>query len=108
MLEIMAVFAGEERRRIRERVTAGKRAKKAQGGYVGGKVPFGFSKVGAGRKAKLKPDLIAQDALITMKAARVKGHSYRDIAIIVAKRHGITVSHQTVARVIRGDKNDQI
>jgi DNA invertase Pin-like site-specific DNA recombinase len=108
MLEIMAVFAGEERRRIRERVTAGKRAKRSQGGYVGGKVPFGFKKSGTGRKAKLQPDPNAQDALITMKAARVKGHSYRDIAIIVAKRHGITVSHQTIARVIRGDKNDQI
>jgi DNA invertase Pin-like site-specific DNA recombinase len=108
MLEIMAVFSGEERRRIRERVTAGKRAKRSQGGYVGGKVPFGFKKSGTGRKAKLHPEPNAQDALITMKAARVKGHSYRDIAIIVAKRHGITVSHQTIARVIRGDKNDEI
>ncbi len=108
MLEIMAVFSGEERRRIRERVTAGKRAKKSQGGYVGGKVPFGFKKSGTGRKAKLHPEPNAQDALITMKAARVKGHSYRDIAIIVAKRHGISVSHQTIARVIRGDKNDEI
>lgn len=108
MLEIMAVFSGEERRRIRERVTAGKRAKRSAGGYIGGIVPFGFSKIGTGRKAKLKPDPNAQDALITMRVARTKGYSYRDIAIIVNKRHGITVSHQTVARVLRGDKNEQI
>lgn len=103
MLEIMAVFSGEERRRIRERVTAGKRAKKEAGGFTGGSVPFGFTKVGQGRKAKLKPNPEEQDCIITMKAARAKGYSARDIAKIVGKKHGIAVSHQTVYRILKGD-----
>lgn len=103
MLEIMAVFSGEERRRIRERVIAGKRAKRSAGGFTGGSVPFGFTKVGQGRKAKLKPNLEEQDCIITMKAARAKGYSARDISKIVAKKHGIAVSHQTVYRILKGE-----
>lgn len=104
MLEIMAVFSGEERRRIRERVTAGKRAKKAAGGYIGGEPPFGFKKVGNGRTAKLREDPDEQDAIITIKTARLKGHSLRNICKIVEKRHGIQMSHITVRRIVNGDE----
>lgn len=103
MLEIMAVFSGEERRRIKERVTAGIRAKKQAGGYVGGKVPFGYKKVGVGRKARLVEDPAQQDVIVTVKVARQKNYSTRDIAKIVAKRHGIEISHMTVSRILKGE-----
>ena len=106
MLEIMAVFSGEERRRIRERVIAGKRAKQAAGGFVGGEPPFGYTKVGNGRAARLRENPEEQDAIVTMKAARLKGHSYRNICAIVEKRHGISVSHVTVRRILTGDHYD--
>lgn len=106
MLEIMAVFSGEERRRIKERVTAGKRAKKAAGGFIGGEPPFGYSKTGSGRTARLRENPDEQDAIITMKAARLKGHSYRDICKIIEKRHGISLSHVTVRRIVTGDHYD--
>ncbi len=106
MLEIMAVFSGEERRRIRERVLAGRRAKQQAGGFLGGEPPFGYSRSGNGRNSRLRENPEEQDAIITMKAARLKGHSYRDIVKIVAKKHGIDISHVTVRKIITGEHYD--
>lgn len=106
MLEIMAVFSGEERRRIRERVIAGRKAKKEAGGFIGGEAPFGYSKSGTGRTARLRENPEEQDAIITIKAARLKGHSYRDIVKIVEKRHGMAISHVTVRRIVIGEHYD--
>lgn len=102
MLEIMAVFSGEERRRIRERVLAGRKAKQEAGGHVGGNPPFGYTKVGNGRNARLQENPDEQDAIITMKAARLKGHSYRNIERIVEKRHGLQISHVSIRRILTG------
>lgn len=106
MLEIMAVFSGEERRRIKERVLAGRKAKKQAGGFLGGEPPFGYSRSGNGRNSRLRENPEEQDAIITMKAARLKGHSYRDIVKIVAKKHGIDISHVTVRKIITGEHYD--
>lgn len=106
MLEIMAVFSGEERRRIRERVLAGRKAKKAAGGHLGGEPPFGYTKVGNGRTARLRENPEEQDAIVTMKAARLKGHSYRNICKIIEKKHGLVISHVTVRRILTGDHYD--
>lgn len=103
MIELMAVFSGEERRRIRERTMAGRKAKKEAGGHLGGHAPFGYRKVGSGRNAKLEIDPEQQDAITTMKVARLKGYSFRDIESIVKKRHGMYVSHVTIRRVLRGE-----
>lgn len=105
MLEIMAVFSGEERRRIKERVLSGRRAKRNQGGFLGGEVPFGYSVSGTGRNARLREDPDEQDAIVTIKAARLKGYSYRDIVKIVGKRHGIKLSHVTVSRIVKGEQH---
>lgn len=103
MIELMAVFSGEERRRIRERTLAGRKAKRDAGGHVGGCAPFGYRKVGSGRSAKLEIDPEQQDAITTMKVARLKGHSFRNIEKIIEKRHGMSVSHVTIRRVLRGE-----
>ena len=50
---MMATFAQFERWRLAERMRDGKRGKKALGGHVGGLVPYGFSKIGSGREARL-------------------------------------------------------
>ena len=103
MIEILAVFSGEERRRIKERTLAGRRAKREAGGHLGGNAPFGFRKIGSGRGARLEPDPEQQDAITTIKVARLKGYSFRDIERIVQKRHGMYVSHVTVRRIINGE-----
>ena len=105
MLEIMAVFSGEERRRIRERVLAGRKAKKEAGGFLGGSAPFGYDKVGNGRNSRLRENPDEQDAIVTIKAARLKGHSLRNICAILEKRHGMSLSHVTVRRILNGEND---
>lgn len=53
---LLAAFAQFERSMINERITEGKRAKRAAGGHVGGPVPFGSSKLGNGSRAILVPN----------------------------------------------------
>jgi DNA invertase Pin-like site-specific DNA recombinase len=51
---IIAAVAQLERTMIRERMTSGKKAKKAKGGHIGGKTPYGYKVVGSGREARLE------------------------------------------------------
>jgi hypothetical protein len=47
----------------------------------------------------LVEDPIAQAAIAAMREARAAGHSLRQCAEMVRKRHGLEVSHMTVKRV---------
>lgn len=51
---VIAAVAQLERTMIKERVMGGKKVKKANGGHIGGKTPYGFRKVGTGRQARLE------------------------------------------------------
>lgn len=51
---VIAAVAQLERTMIRERLNSGKQAKKAKGGHIGGKTPYGFRVVGSGREARLE------------------------------------------------------
>jgi DNA invertase Pin-like site-specific DNA recombinase len=53
-LTVISAVAQLERTMIRERMTSGKKAKKAKGGHIGGKTPYGFRVVGSGREARLE------------------------------------------------------
>lgn len=103
MIELMAVFSGEERRRIKERTMAGRRAKRDAGGHLGGNAPFGYDIVGSGRNSRLVPNPEEQDCITTMKVARLKGYSFRNIEAIIQKKHGRYVSHVTIRRILQGD-----
>lgn len=52
---MLASFAEFERHRIAERISDGKKAKKAKGGHLGGYAPFGYCVVGSGRQTVLEP-----------------------------------------------------
>ena len=49
---MLAAVAEFERDTIKARMMEGKRGKAAAGGHVGGKTPFGYTKIGTGREAK--------------------------------------------------------
>jgi DNA invertase Pin-like site-specific DNA recombinase len=99
MLEMMAVFAGHERRLIKERLMDGRRAKKAKGGHIGGNRPFGFTVEGTGKDAMLIPVQAEQQAIDQMLEMRQQGRSLRAIAAVM-KDAGHSISHETVARVL--------
>ena len=96
MLEVMAVFAGHERRVLKERQRDGQAAKRRAGGHIGGSAPFGYRKEGAGRAARLEPDPAQQAALATVRELGAQGLASRAIAAAVRDRHGLAVSHVTV------------
>jgi DNA invertase Pin-like site-specific DNA recombinase len=96
VIEVMAVFAGHERRVLKERQRDGQAAKRRAGGHIGGAPPFGFRKVGAGRAARLEADPAQQEAIATMRDLAAEGMSSRAIAAAVQERHGVSVSHVTV------------
>ncbi len=107
MLEVMAVFAGHERRVLKERQRDGQAAKRRDGGHIGGSAPFGYRKIGVGRAARLQPDPDQQAALGHMRELRAQGLASRAIAAAVRDRYGLKVSHVTVAAALTREAQSQ-
>ncbi|MFA5897694.1 MAG: recombinase family protein [Hyphomicrobium sp.] len=64
---IIAAVAQLERTMIKERVMGGKKVKKAKGGHIGGKTPYGYRVVGHGRDARLEAVEKEQQVIATVK-----------------------------------------
>lgn len=64
---IIAAVAQLERTMIKERVMGGKKVKKAKGGHIGGKTPYGYRVVGHGRDARLEAVEKEQQVISTVK-----------------------------------------
>lgn len=67
---------------IRARLVAGRAAKRARGGYAGGRPAFGYR----AESAELVPDAREQEAIQQARRLRGKGHSLREVANELAKR----------------------
>ncbi|WP_265416847.1 recombinase family protein [Gordonia otitidis] len=91
---------------IVQRMQAGRRIKKAAGGYAGGQPPFGFK--GGDASGELVTDETEQAVLARMRSLSGEGCSTRAIATIVndeglTTRKGGRWSSASVARLIRRD-----
>ena len=104
---MLAALAEFERERILERTLAGRRGKKAKGGFVGGTVPFGYRVEGEGSQAHLVEVPEEQAALASILELREAGLSLRDVADQVNARHGTSISYQVVRRVERDHRAQQ-
>ena len=100
MLEIMAVFAGHERRMIKARQRDGQAAKRSTGGHIGGSAKFGYRVEGRGRAARLVEDPAQQAALREAAVLREAGLSFRHIAQALEVSHGVKVSHEAVRKAL--------
>jgi DNA invertase Pin-like site-specific DNA recombinase len=58
---LLSLVAEFERGRISERISEGRKAKKAKGGLVGGPPPYGFSVEGRGKESMLVPNPAEQE-----------------------------------------------
>lgn len=105
LVEILAVFAGHERRMLRERQRDGQRAKRRNGGHIGGLPPFGYRKIGAGKGARLEPDPVQQQAIVTIVEARRQGKSLQKVVDAVREMYGISISKPTVRAVLQRAAN---
>lgn len=97
---ILAGVAEFENARRRERVINGRRAKREKAGHLGGPVPFGYRVVGEGKESRLKPVAEQQAALATIR--KLCGSTpLRKIVDEVRRRHGLTITHETVRKICR-------
>lgn len=99
--QVLGAVADYERAMIRLRMVAGANRKRANGGYAGGGVPFGYKSNGK----HLVVDRKEQQALADMKRLRDEGKSYRAIATHLntdgyAPRRGSTWHPYSVARIL--------
>jgi DNA invertase Pin-like site-specific DNA recombinase len=101
---MLALVAEFERTRIKERLADGRQGKATKGGHIGGTAPFGYRVEGTGKAAVLVPVPAEQEALETIRQARNEGLSLRRIAELVHERHGLTISHVAVQRVLAADR----
>ncbi len=104
MLEIMAAFAGHERRVTRERCSRGRTAKKANRGHIGGSAPWGARVIGTGRGARVEDKPFRADALAAMAMYRANGLSYRAIAELIERDYDEPTSHMAVSRILHAKK----
>jgi len=77
---LFAGIASDERRRILERTSSGRTTKAAQGGYAGGRVPYGYTLQGSRKEARWVIDPAYSAIVRRIFAARVAGRTYQQIA----------------------------
>lgn len=96
-LTISAAFAEAERDRIRERVSAMKKDQRERGRYLGGIVPFGFTK---GSTGALEPVEAEQAIISDMKALRASEKPLRTIQATILADHGRKLSLDAISRIV--------
>ena len=106
MLEVMAAFAGHERRIIKDRCAKGRRAKRQAGGHIGGSAPYGFRIEGTGKDAQLQPLEWQEDAYRDMRSMHARGLSLRAIAKRLSDEYD-DVSHMSVSRALNAEQERQ-
>lgn len=101
----LAAVAQLERTLIKERMVGGKKAKKAKGGHIGGKTPYGYRVVGTGRDARLEPVAEEQAIIAKVKELREQSLSISYIQYMLTEqgltaRNGKPFFPMQVARII--------
>ena len=81
---ILGAVAQLERKMLKARSMAGKAEKRAQGGYIGGRTPFGQR--ASGVRGQLEPDPEQMETIEMMVDLRKKGFGYERIARELDKR----------------------
>lgn len=104
---ILAQIADFERERIAERLNDGRRAKRKQGGHIGGKPPFGFRVEGQGKEAVLVEDPDQQEALKVMQVLSGDGLSLRRISQSVEAQYGYKLPAMSVKRILERHSSER-
>lgn len=99
MFSMLAAMAEFERDRLLERLSEGKKAKDASGGWNGGKPPFGYMIEGTGKTARCVPDPLLEPALAELKRCWIAGTSLRGAVKYLSSKCGVRVSFNQVHRV---------
>jgi putative DNA-invertase from lambdoid prophage Rac len=96
-LTIAAAFAEAERDRTRERICQVKADQRTRGRYLGGKLPFGYSKGTDGELVEVEDQQIVVARIRAMRAER---KPLRSIRADVAAQTGRSLSLDAISRII--------
>ena len=104
MIGILASFNQLDRENIVQRTTMGRNAKAAQGGYAGGRPPYGYEAKGD----KLVVNPTEADAVRIIFKLHQDGRSQRKIAEALAQlgcttRKGKNIAYSTVAQILENE-----
>ena len=95
----LTLAAEFENKHTQERIRAGKQAKRAEGGHIGGPCPFGYELVGHGKDSRLEPDPEQIRLIELMRRLRSEGKSLRRISQEL-KTYGFKLSHVSVGKIL--------
>jgi DNA invertase Pin-like site-specific DNA recombinase len=103
MFDMMVSFANYERELIRERVLKGQRAKKASGGFCGGKAPWGYRQEGVEKESKVVAESWRASAVTEIVQLKSLGFGLRTIADSINdnSRGWSKISKSTVATILQ-------
>jgi putative DNA-invertase from lambdoid prophage Rac len=94
---ILSAVAKAERDRIRERIRDVKKDQRSRNRYLGGKVPFGWSREDGG---ELSEDGRQQLAINRMRRMRERGESFRAIAPSL-QADGFAIRHMGIKKLLK-------
>ena len=103
---ILAAVAEFERYRINERITEGRKTKRARGGFIGGDAPYGYKVDGKGSSAVLREDADEGHIISLARSLHGSGNSYRSISRVFAdrgivNREGGKFHPETISRLLK-------
>jgi len=103
MFDMMVSFANYERELIRERVLKGQRAKKAAGGFCGGKAPWGYRKEGEEKDSTVVAEPWRGEAVTQIRRLKLAGGNVRTIAAAIndSDRGWSKIGKSTVATILK-------
>lgn len=102
---LLALVAEFERDRIAERMSDGRRGKRAHGGHVGGPPPYGYQVVGEGREARLRKVPREQEVVILIQELKRNGAPCAEMVRELDRRElrtrtGQPFAHEQVKRIV--------
>jgi site-specific DNA recombinase len=101
ILTVMASVAELERDQINERCKSGREAKRKESGYLGGKIPYGYSEL----EGKLVPNELEQEVIRVIHNHKRSGKKLQQIANYLNEKgfrtkEGVDWNHRLVKNVI--------
>ena len=89
-----------EKSRYGEAIKAVKRARKKEGKYLGGPVPFGWQ---INDEGCFEPYEAQQEVIAEIRKLRADRWSYRDISVKLKEKRNLKLSHEGIRRIIAND-----
>lgn len=108
--QILGVIAEFDHRNTVKKLTAGRKVKAAQGGFVGGTAPYGRAVVGTGKNAQYVTDEVECQVIELIRDWHAMGRSLRAIAsnlndLNTPTKTGKTWEATQVSRIIKRHEN---